>query len=245
MIIRKLSRGQAQEEMKKWIDICPKLPEIEDEWIPIRKELQAINRTIRNEIDNSVILKRGDYYLDYRFALKLYAFFEKKNWFSMRVAADDGFWRYLSIKVAPDVVGERWGVENESHYWSRPARVWFKSLWWYVYYSYQGDLEATEKVLSCDFFTTDTIVHFAEFTGRYGVNIESYRKIIKYYSMVPQDIIFKNSRYRSGTGDDIFRVVMKLNTARLMIMDPALCEGREDAYAKSLFRDAGVDFEKL
>ena len=43
MIIRKLSRGQAQEEMKKWIDICPKLPEIEDEWIPIRKELQAIN----------------------------------------------------------------------------------------------------------------------------------------------------------------------------------------------------------
>ena len=50
-------------------------------------------------------------------------------------------------------------------------------------------------------------------------------------------------RGKSNSSDDIFRIVMKLNTAKMMVMDPALYLGGEEAYAKSLFRDAGVDFD--
>ena len=40
----------------------------------------------------------------------------------------------------------------------------------------------------------------------------------------------------------MFRVVMKLNTAKMVVIDPALCLGGEDAYAKGLFRVVGVNF---
>jgi len=48
---------------------------------------------------------------------------------------------------------------------------------------------------------------------------------------------------RGKSSDDLFRVVMKLNTAKLLVLDPALYLGGEEAYAKSLFRDAGVDLD--
>ena len=38
----------------------------------------------------------------------------------------------------------------------------------------------------------------------------------------------------------LFRTVMKLHTARSMVMDPALCLGGPMEYVRSLYRDAGV-----
>lgn len=40
--------------------------------------------------------------------------------------------------------------------------------------------------------------------------------------------------------DDLFRIVMKLNTAKVMVVDPALYLGGEKEYVRSLFMDAGV-----
>ena len=91
--------------------------------------------------------------------------------FNLRAAANDDFWRYLSIKVIPDVVAERWGYENESHYWSKPARIWLRSIWWYVHLSWQGDMQTTAKVLEASCFTTDSILNLEERTGRKGTFI--------------------------------------------------------------------------
>ena len=42
---------------------------------------------------------------------------------------------------------------------------------------------------------------------------------------------------------DLFRVVMKLNTARMMVVEPALCAGGCEGYAKKLYLDSGFDID--
>jgi hypothetical protein len=52
------------------------------------------------------------------------------------------------------------------------------------------------------------------------------------------------SEYKKrGKNHDLFRVVMKLNTARMMVAEPALCAGGYKGYAEKLFRDAGLDID--
>ena len=241
MIIKTINRGQAQEAMKIWVDNYPNLPDIEPELMQLRKDLQSINEKVRGEIQDNPEIKKTDYYIDYRFGLLLFDYLRNQKGFTLRVAANDGFWRYLSVKIVPDVVSQRWGKDNDSHFWSLPTRIWLRSIWWYTYLSWQGDLESTENVLSCRHFTTDTILNFEERTGRKGTHIETYRRIIKYYSKVPEEIIREYSK--NNKGDDIFRVIMKLNTAKMLVMDPSLYYGGAEAYVKSLFKDVGVDFD--
>ncbi len=236
MIIKTLNRGQSQEAMNEWIEKYPNLPVIDDEMMQLRRDMQAINKKIREEINADDSIKREDYYLDYNFGLFIYEYFNNQPGFSMRVAANDGFWRYLSLKVIPDVVTQRWGKDNESHFWSHPTRIWLRSVWWYVHMAWQGNYESTKKVLSCNHFTTDTILNFEERTGRNGTYMEVYREIIKLYSELPLKEVKKNKN-----SDDIFRVVMKLNTAKMLVMDPALYLGGVEAYVKSLFIDSGVN----
>lgn len=243
MVVKTLSRGQAQEAMREWVENYPKLPKIDDDLLQLRKDIQAINEKVRSDMQSQTAIKSVDYFIDYNIGLLLYEYLWNQQGFSLRVAANDGFWRYLSVKVVPDVVSQRWGKENDSHFWSQPTRIWLRSIWWYVHLAWQGDAESTQKVLSCKYFTTDTILNFEERTGRNGTNVDAYRQIIKCYSEVPEDIVKNNSRGKSNSSDDIFRIVMKLNTARMMVMDPSLCQGGEEAYAKALFRDAGVDLD--
>lgn len=243
MIVKTLNRGQSQEAMKEWINNYPNLPNIDIDFIQIRSDIIAINNKVRKEIEDDPSIKRPDYYIDYRFGLLLYEYLWNQPGFSMRVAANDGFWRFLSLKVVPNIVAQRWGKDNDSHYWSVPARIWLRTVWWYVHLAWQGSLEETRKVLSCEHFTTDTILNFEERTGRNGTYIEVYRQIINLYSKVPESEIKKLSRGKGKNSDDLFRVVMKLNTAKLLVMDPSLCLGGIKAYAKSLFEDAGVTFD--
>ena len=187
-------------------------------------------------------IKRPDYYIDAHLGLALYEYLWTIPEFSMRVAANDGFWRYLSVMVVPDVVAQRWGKDNHAHFWSQPRRVWLRSIWWYVHLAWQDDLELTKKVLECSHFTTDTILNFEERSGRKGTCVDAYRWIIYYYSRVDEKDLKRYSRGKAGNSDDLFRVVMKLNTAKMMVMEPALCLGGEKAYAQELYKDVGVDF---
>lgn len=243
MIVKTISRGQAQEAMNEWIQNYPNLPKIDEELMPLRTDLQNINSKVREKIENAPSITSADYYMDYNFGMYLYEYLWNQKGFSLRVASNDGFWRYLSVKVVPDVVAQRWGKDNDSHFWSQPTRIWLRSIWWYIHMAWQGDFESTRKVISCKHFTTDTILNFEERTGRKGTHIDAYRQIIKCYSQVPDNIVKKIGRGRAKNSDDLFRIVMKLNTAKMMVMDPSLYSGGEVAYAKSLFKDAGVNLD--
>lgn len=241
MKIKIYNRGEAQKAMEEWLLNYPSLPKINKDLISLRNDIQNLNMQVREAAEKREVTKRSDYYIDSQFGLKLYEYLRNQSWFSLRIAANDGFWRFLSVSVVPDVVAQRWGKDNVDHYYSKPTRIWLRSIWWYIHLAWQGDMKKTESVVSAKHFTTDTILNFEERTGRKGTCVDAYRKIIYYYSLIPEQKLKEYSKKKSKNSDDLFRVVMKLNTAKMMVMEPALCLGGEDEYAKELFRDVGVN----
>lgn len=242
MEIRKLNRGEAEQAMCEWLASAPQLPSLDEEYTILRSDLSGLFQTIRQETEEAGISLR-DYYTDVRYGILLYTFLTKKSWFTLRTAADDGFWRYLSLKVIPHVVAARWGNDNSSHYWSTPGRVWLKQIWWYVYLAWTKDEQTTRSILESPNCSTDTILNFVERTGKKGTCVDTYRCIIRLYSMIPGSMVAAYKK--TGKNHDLFRVVMKLNTARMMVAEPDLCNGGCEGYAKKLFCDAGIDIDAV
>lgn len=242
MEIKRLNRGEAEKAMGEWIGFCPILPPVNEDYTVLRNDLNSLFRTVLNGAEKSEI-KSKDYYIDAQFGILLYLYLKRKEWFSLRLAADDGFWRYLSLKVIPNTVAIRWGKNNESHYWSTPGRVWLKQIWWYIYLSWRTDEATTRKIIESPNCSTDTILNFVERTGKKGTCIDAYRWILYFYSIIPSEIVadFK----KDGKKYNLFRVVMKLNTARMMVVEPSLCAGGCKGYAKKLFKDAGIDIDAV
>jgi hypothetical protein len=170
-------------------------------------------------------------------------YLKNQEWFSLRVAADDGFWRYLSLVVIPEAVAIRWGKDNEDHYWRLPRRIWPKQLWWYIHLSWNTDEKTTMQILESTNCSTDTILNLVERSGKKGTCIDAYRWIVYFYSIVPPKVLSEYNKNRKK--DDLFRVVMKLNTARMLVAEPALCIGGFKGYANKLFVDAGMDIDAV
>ena len=88
-----------------------------------------------------------------------------------------------------------------------------------------SDLATTARMLRNN--STDEIVQIVERSGTSGYRVEVYREIMRYYS-----------NNRDKYGNEIFRRVMVLNTARSRVVEPELVNGGVRAYVKGLFRDA-------
>lgn len=242
MEILKLNRGDSEKAMNEWVDSYPNLPVINSEYTIIRNDLTTLFRSVQdNATDEN--LKVHDYNTDVQFGILLYMYLKKQDWFSLRLASDDGFWRYMSLKVIPDAVAIRWGKDNDSHYWSTPGRIWLKQIWWYIHLSWKDNEHITREIVENPNCSTDTILNFVERTGKKGTCVEAYRWIIYYYSLVPAEALSEYNK--KGKNHNLFRVIMKLNTARMMMSEPSLCIGGCKGYAKKLFIDAGFDFNLI
>ena len=235
MEFKTLSRSESSRAMDEWINGGFKMPKVNGEYALLRKDIQNIYNRVKSE--GSTVKNKKGYFTDVMLGLYLYLYFKSMSGFNMRCAADDDFWRYLCVKVVPDIVGERWGNDNEDHYWKKPTRIWLRSIWWYIHLSWQGSFRKTEKLLMSDCFDTDTILNLEERTGREGTFIDVSRLIMKKYSEVTEKQGKKSVKTRQ---ESPFRIIMKLNTAKIVVMEPALCEGGEEGYVTSLFEDAGV-----
>jgi hypothetical protein len=244
--IKELTREQAREAMDHWKSIADQamsdaslLPKLGDYWQKKRETLQSRYYKVKERLDG----RSDNYSIDVYMGLCLYELL-RHDGFTMRMASDDGFWRYMSLKVVPDLVADRWGKDAEDHYWAKPSRNWLRSLWWYVHLSWQGDLASTGDLLGNSRFSTDTILNLEERTGRSGTYIDVYRKIMYYYSIIPEDRLksINETLHKSDKHATLFRTVMKLNTARSLTIDPSLYEGGTDGYVKSLFEETGVEF---
>lgn len=161
-----------------------------------------------------------DYKFDLMFGIELYRLLDSSIGFTPRTASSDDVWRFLSVQVIPDVVHARWGLKDE-HFYKTPRRIWLKTIWWYVHLSWKNNAEDTYEILKRN--STDTILQLVERPG-IGYNIEIFRSIMEKYS--------------SYTDRDLFRRVLKLNTARLLAISPELMDGGVPAYVNELFRDA-------
>ena len=242
MKIPPFTRSEAEKAMREWIESYPNLPVVDNDFIVLRNDLISLFKSVPDKIAEKG-LKTTDYNTDVQFGLLLYIYLKRQDWFSLRLAADDSFWRYLSLKVIPDAVARRWGKDNDSHYWSTPGRIWLKQIWWYIHLAWKDDENVTRKIVESPNCSTDTILNLVERTGKKGTCVDAYRWIIYFYSRVPAEALSEYNR--KGKNHNLFRVVMKLNTARMMMIEPELCIGGCKGYAKNLFVDAEFDFNLI
>lgn len=239
MRFQELSKPKALEAWNQWTEMKPRLPEISGNDLEMRNELQRLfKKAIQENSEN----QDSEYALDVRFGLYLFNYLNSLSGFSLRIAESDGFWRFLTLKVIPDLVGQRWGTDKQDHYWLKPGRIWPKQLFWFIYYSWQGDDEKTAKVLLDGSFSTDTILNLVERTGSNGVCVPVYREIVTTYGHLPKAEIQEiNKRFRQRDKHmTLFRAVLKLHTARCLLIDPQLVPGGVKAYVQSLFEEAGA-----
>ena len=185
-----------------------------------------------NELRNKVIAVYkeskpfGWYETDLKVGFALYREFNPANGFSFVLASDDDIWRYLSCKVFPDITYERYptpekeileqgGHINHKRFYSHTRRIWLKTLWWYIFLSWQGSEAETYDVLRR--FGVDTISDLIERTGQ-GYRLALYRQLMYDYSRVKN----KNT--------DLFNTIQKQNLVNCRTTEPALVKDAEKGY---------------
>lgn len=192
-------------------------------------ELDSIHLALRQdikEISRSVLAENPgakEYAYDLAFAVPFYETITKKYGMTERYASNDGIWRYISLKVAPDIVLSRWG-HRDARFWKESRRIWLKALWWYVHLSWQENTENTFLALKDN--TADILVQLVERPGPQGYRVDVTREIMKKLASVPG----------LSNRATLFRKIMVLNTARLKVVEPALCNEGVAGYVRQLFQ---------
>lgn len=209
------------DELLKSDDFQPDIansPEMKE----LRRKVLALV-SLYDPIENSNAIRSGNY--DVQVGLALFSVLADAG-MDIRTAADDGWWRYLSLKVLPDVVKSRWGIAPPVRFWKGRSRIWLRAMWWTVYLTWQGSEESTRKIL--EGVTTDTVVQLVERPGKGGFRVDLTRMIFK-------------ARLLRKPSQDQFRAIMKLNTAQIVLKEPLLCEGGLSGYVSALFTEVGCE----
>lgn len=180
--------------------------------------------------------KKPGYETDLNVGLVLFEQLNPDKGFTLVMANDDDIWRYISCKVFPDITYERYptpekevkengGHINHKRFYSHTRRIWLKTLWWYIYLSWQGNSENTRKVLKE--FGTDTISDLIERTGQ-GYRVLMYRQLMLSYSRV------------DNKSTDLFNVIQKQNLVNCRTIEPALVNNAERGYIANLFNQLEI-----
>ncbi len=236
MKIIEFSRESARKAFGLWKS-SHELPVLNSDYIPLRTDLTDMFYSIRKEVTED----RTEYMTDVLYGLKLYEYFGQKAWFNLRLAANDGFWRYIAVAVIPNIVGERWGDHKENYFWKQSNRLWPKTAWWFIHLSWHISSDETKKILTQKHFNSDTIQGIVERTGKKGTYVEVYREIIHQYSLLDYSIILKFKKQMSLGSDSLFRAIMRLNTARSLVTDPCLTQDGVSGYVKTMIDELTIN----
>ena len=87
-----LTKEEAEALMEEWISNGHKLQQLDVDYEVIRSTLNEIYNYSLKQTDNQ---SKSDYLLDITFGIGLYDYLNNKEWFSLREAANDDFWRVL------------------------------------------------------------------------------------------------------------------------------------------------------
>ena len=225
---KRLSELEESKSVSTTDHLCP-----DSDYLGIRKELLKRFSSCNLNMES----KRKDYMTDLLFGIELYDYLSpgKNIGFTFDMAEDPMFWSYLSLMVIPDIVFNRWGgyQEKKDRFYSKKTRIWLSQIWWYIHFSLQNDLSETEKMLKGEAFNTDTILQLVDRTGAKGTFVELDRQIMREYANRSEKDINKDIDW-----PQVFRRVMKLNTAKIMLFEPTFyCNGIK-GYVNSLFDEA-------
>lgn len=165
------------------------------------------------------------YKFDCIFGIKLYEIFSSGEYkIKNSIASDDGIWRYIQMCVVPEIIASRWGIENRDRFYKISRRLYLKILWWYVYLSWNDNLEDTKKIIIDELNTSDTLAQLVERSGRDGYRVELYREIMK-------------QKVEAKINSQEFRKLMVLNSARVKVINPYLVNGGIKEYVYKLIKD--------
>lgn len=176
------------------------------------------------EIEEKEINSKA-YDVDYIFGIKLYKILVFKYNMNENQAGNDDIWRYIQLKVCPQIIKDRYGI-NENRFYKEPRRMWLKVLWWYVYLAWRKDERTTREILKDN--TTDTILNITDRTGTHGYRVKLFK-----------EILYKKYLYKVKDRDQ-FRKIMTLNTMRIQVIDPYLVNGGIERYVDDLYKEIGV-----
>lgn len=246
MEIKTLSKSRAMIELKDWLDNPQLLPTIGDAYEGLRRELTEFYEESVKQIPKNDI--RKEYLLDVYFGISMYDYLNKQGWMNLREAANDEFWYYLSIKVIPNIVKQRYAkLENgvivnmnvlEERFFKTPARIWLKTIWWFIHIAWQTNKEETIRLLTKPAFNIDVMAGIMERTGKDGMYVNLYKEILKVYGDLKDEVRNNYKQYLSqGKTDTLLRAVMRLHTARVLVTDPCLYEGGIGGYVGDLFKE--------
>lgn len=192
---------------------------------------------INSNIDSGKFNKsKKRYYIDCLFGIELYKILHK-NKFYISNANNTDVWRYISLKIIPDIVYERYKDSGRltDRFYAISNRIWLRTIWWYVHLSLQVkyvegkkkiDYEKTKEMLIS--FDTDYIMQIVDRAGAEGYRVELNRRLV---NMLYEYKSLSNSKNR------FYRKVLILNTARLKVFDPVLYKDGIDGYVNDLFND--------
>lgn len=216
----KITKVQAREEFNKLIEQSFKVNESElsNDFKKIRNILVGEYNSIKNKYSKP-------YDIDLNFGLTLYKLLNEEldlvN--DKTLASNIDFWIFISLKLIPDIVFDRWG-NQQTRFYSYNKRIWPLSIWWYIHLSWQGEHYSTYETLKDN--STDTIVQLIE---RVGVGYDLY---------LTRAIMSRLSKEEKKT--QLFRRVMVLNTIYLQTIEPMFFKGSYEGYVNMLFDKAKI-----
>ncbi|CDN46084.1 Uncharacterized protein BN871_KL_00030 [Paenibacillus sp. P22] len=166
--------------------------------------------------------KINSYVFDMYMGFTLYRVLKENYGFNERLAAQDEVWRYLSLEVLPDLVQERCGM-NDDRFYKVPRRIWLRTIWWYIHLSWQGTEEETRYIVKDN--SADEILQLVDRSGDGGYRVELTREIIRQLNIDGNREVPR-----------LLRRVLKLNTARVKMIEPELAEGGIESYVADLYK---------
>lgn len=220
-----LSKSKSAEEFFDLILHGSPAPKCHESYITLKKELEDAFSYAIGECSNPNGAIVDKYKFDCYFGLKLYEILSQEKYsFKEHDASNDGIWRYIQIYVIPDIIKSRVGCNDDAFY-KKPNRLYLKRIWWYIHLSmHQNSLENAKNIILNPCNNTDTILQMVDRSGKHGYRIKLYRMIMYYKS-------------QKNMGGDLFRELLKLNNARIKVIDPYLVNGGIESYVNKLYGD--------
>lgn len=195
---------------------------LNQDYTEMRKQFLTLYENVKSEY-------KFGYEFDFEFGIGIYKILRFNYLMYESEASDDDIWRFIQLKVIPDIIMDRWplreGKINSKRLYSEPQRIYLKILWWYIHILWEKD-----EVTTRSFKAKVDISQITDRSGYKGIRVEIFKEILHVYSLVEHD----------KTANLIEKVLM-LNASYCTVLEPQLMDKSLNEYVVGLYRELGVD----
>lgn len=175
---------------------------------------------------------RYTYSFDFEFGLGMYKYLRFEQNMSETDASNDDIWRYIQIKVVPDLIMKRWpmtnGTINAKRLYQNPSRIYLKVLWWYIHMLWEKDEKTTRSYKA----QVDISQIIDRSGGAEGTPIELYWEILHVYAKVDP-----------SKRTNLIEKILMLDVSYRTVIEPELTGKGIHDYVIGLYKEQGIDVD--